>query len=117
MSPSVKVLGTWMWDEKDIPNDAGSTTISLPDSLYEKLPSWTWKGEVQVVRPRWLLDIYGGAGDAHPLYIPQPQAKLHSMALPMEALSPDHLPRRISTTSFIPARIMKSTSISTIAIS
>jgi hypothetical protein len=76
MSPSVKVLGTWMWDEKDIPNDLGSTTISLPDSLYEKLPSWTWKGEVQVVRPRWLLDIYGGAGDAHPLYVPQPASEI-----------------------------------------
>ena len=76
LTPSVKVLGTWMWDDKYIPNDLGSTSVPLPASLYEALPSWTWKGEVQVVRPHWLLDILGGAGDAHPQYIPQPTSEI-----------------------------------------
>ncbi len=68
VNPSVKVLGSYMWDEKYIPNQDGTAFEPLPTSLDEFLPSWTWKAEVQVVRPRWLLDLIGGAGDAHPGY-------------------------------------------------
>ena len=76
MRPSVKLIGSWMYDVKYIPNDAGTPFVPLPASRYEDLPSWTWKGEVQVVRPHWLLDILGGAGNAHPHYIPQPASEI-----------------------------------------
>lgn len=76
VTPSVKVIGTWMYDVKSIPNDGGSATVPLPSSRYQDLPSWTWKAEVQVVRPHWLLDVLGGAGDAHPHYIAQPASTI-----------------------------------------
>jgi Carboxypeptidase regulatory-like domain len=71
LNPSIRVLGTYMWDAKYIPNQNGTPFLGLPTSLNEDLPSWTWKAEVQVVRPKWLLDIIGGAGDAHPGYTQQ----------------------------------------------
>ena len=74
--PTVKFIGSWMYDVKYIPNDGGTPFTPLPASRYEDLPSWTWKGEVQVVRSHWLLDILGGTGDAHPHYIPQPASQI-----------------------------------------
>jgi hypothetical protein len=76
MTPSVNLVGSWMYNVKSIPNEQGTPFVPLPASLFEKLPSWTWKGEAQVVRPHWLLDILGGVGDAHPAYIPQPASEL-----------------------------------------
>ena len=76
VTPSIKVIGSWMYDVKYINNNGGTTLLPLPTSLYEDLPSWTWKGEVQIVKTHWLLDILGGAGDAHPHYIPQPASQI-----------------------------------------
>jgi len=78
LKPSIKIVGSEMRGSKHIPNQNGTTLEPLPTDLYENEPDSVWKVEIQIVHPRWLLDVVGGYAGTHPGYIPEPAGEIGS---------------------------------------
>jgi Carboxypeptidase regulatory-like domain len=71
MWPSIQLIASWLHGQKSI-NDQGASTLEpLPTNMYEIQPDDAWKGELQVTRPRWILDGMSGYGGYRTTYSPQ----------------------------------------------
>jgi hypothetical protein len=74
--PSTQLIGSWLHGNKHIDNQGASTLNPLPEDMYEIQPDDDWKGEVQVVKPHWILDGLAGYGGYRTSYSPEPASVL-----------------------------------------
>jgi hypothetical protein len=73
--PSIKLIGSYMGSSKHSLTSPGATPV-LPQNQFEVNPAAAWKGEVQVVREKWLLDAVYGFGGSQPAYTPEPASQI-----------------------------------------
>lgn len=72
LKPSISLIGVLLVPNKTQEAQAESPLNPLPADGYETNPILVYKGEIQVTRPRWILDGLFGAEYEWAGYIPEP---------------------------------------------
>jgi hypothetical protein len=72
LRPSISLIGSFLLPSKHEQAQAESPLNPLPADGYEINPILVYKGEVQIVRPRWILDGLFGAEYEWAGYNPEP---------------------------------------------
>jgi hypothetical protein len=74
IAPSTQLIGSWLHGNKHINNQGSSTLNPLPSDMQEIQPDDVWKGEIQVVKSKWILDAMAGYGGYRTTYAPESAA-------------------------------------------
>jgi Carboxypeptidase regulatory-like domain len=72
LKPSVSLIGVLLVPKKTEEAQAESPLRPLPSDGYETNPIVVYKGEIQITRPRWILDGLFGTEYEWAGYIPEP---------------------------------------------